>query len=138
MDRDHNYNMDITIRCVFGYNINTLKTLRENKVLIIQLEEADQKIFLSNIQNAAYHDKCGQHIQLLSGTKSLLGIGLKFVIERSLPYQDICASLQDFQKAVNLQCYLEENNLNKYKKFQPKIIRQINVDKSTMHQQQDC
>ena len=46
------------------------------------------------------------------GTRSLLGLGLKFCIERPRPYQDIDQALIQFKRSIDLRCHLERNNIN--------------------------
>ena len=51
-------------------------------------------------------------MQLPIGIKSLLGLGLKFCIERPRPYQDLCTSMQKFRKDVDLRSYLMKKGIN--------------------------
>lgn len=75
-------------------------------------ETEPDNVLTANISNSEFHNLLPEGQELPPGTKSLLGLGLKFCIERPRPYQDLCKSMQEFRAAVNLRCYLELEGKN--------------------------
>lgn len=50
--------------------------------------------------------------QIPPGTKSLLGLGLKYCIEQPRPYQNLCLSLKQLKRSINLRNHLLNENIN--------------------------
>ena len=85
-------------------------TAADNTSRIVETEP--DNVLTANISNSEFHNLLPEGQELPPGTKSLLGLGLKFCIERPRPYQDLCKSMQEFRAAVNLRCYLEQEGKN--------------------------
>ena len=105
-------------------NIKQKWLLRESLVLQLKescsehvnakciLDKEPKNVFKIQQKNFKFHNKCPTHMQLPIGIKSLLGLGLKFCIERPRPYQDLCTSMQKFRKDVDLRSYLFKQEMN--------------------------
>lgn len=122
--RNQDYNLVITIRRVFGLgiDINYNKSPYENTIEVILREP--KNIFRCNKTNSAFHDLFPSDIELPAGTKTLLGLGLKFCIERGRPYQDLCRSLCMFKKSVDLWTWLLEMEVESYDEFNRRLYVQ--------------
>jgi hypothetical protein len=110
LDRDYEYNTKCTIKRVFGFNVDKNKSAAINAERI--LDDEPQNVFKVFRTNLAFHNLCPAHIQLPVGTRALLGLGMKFCIERPRPYQDLCSALGQFKRDVDLRMFLVQNDLN--------------------------
>ena len=119
--RNHEYNLVVTIRRVFGFgiDINYNKSPYENAIEVILLEP--KNIFRCNKTNSAFHNLFPSDIELPAGTKSLLGLGLKFCIKRGRPYQDICTALRLFKRSVDLRKWLLDNDVEPNDEFNKRL-----------------
>lgn len=104
--RNHEYNLVITIRRVFGFGIkiNYNKSPYENTIEIVLREP--KNVFLCNKINSAIHGLFPSDINLPARTKPLSGLGLKFWIKWRCPYQDLCTALRQFKQSVDLRSWL--------------------------------
>ena len=80
-----------------------------------------KNVFRCSKTNAAFHDLFPADIKLPAGTKSLLGLGLKFCIERGRPYQDICTALQQFKRSTDIQDWRQKNGVDPSKDFNKRL-----------------
>mmetsp|Transcript_20284 Transcript_20284/g.21729 ORF Transcript_20284/g.21729 Transcript_20284/m.21729 type:complete len:115 (+) Transcript_20284:495-839(+) len=58
-------------------------------------------MFRCHKTNTAFHNLFPSNIKLPTGTKSLLGLGLKFCTEQGRPYQDLCTPLKQFKHSTD-------------------------------------
>ena len=101
----------MTIRRVFGFTLDISKSVHANAERI--LDDEPKNINKIQQRNFTFHNLCPPQIKLPVGLGALLGLGLKFCIERPRPYQDICTNLQRLRKSINIRNYLVKEGLNK-------------------------
>lgn len=70
-------------------------------------------MFRCSKTNSSFHNLLPDDITLPPGTRSLLGLGFKFCIERPRPYQDLCTALIQFKRSVDLRIHLIKKDLNR-------------------------
>ena len=110
--RDFNHTRHQTIQRVFGFTIDENLLVAENTTIQLSKEKRTM-LNTSSVTNSSFHNLLPQGITLPAGTRSLLGLGLKFCIEKPRPYQDICTGLQQFRNSINLCSYLQANGVTK-------------------------
>ena len=86
------------------------------------MDEESDNILTANISNSKFHNLLPDGQNRTTTRDKILGLGLKFYIERPRPYQDLCKSMQEFRVAVNLWCHLEwEGKNDPDKDFNPRM-----------------
>lgn len=122
-NRDSTYQIGLTIKRVYGFDIDTTQTALANSARVIQSEQADS--LLCNITNKAFHNHCRDSTILPPGTKSLLGLNLKFCIETPRPYQDIDDSLMQFKRSIDLYCHLKRKGVEDDDDYNPRLYKPL-------------
>ena len=80
-----------------------------------------KNVFRCSKTNAAFHDLFPTDVELPVGTKSLLGLGLKFCIKRGRPYQDLCTALKQFKRYTDIQDWRVKNGVEPSKDFNRRL-----------------
>ena len=107
--RDKEYNIRSTLQRVYGFNINYNQSASQNAVRV--LDDEPTNILQANNKNIHFHNLCPPEMVLPVGIKSLLGLGLKFCIERPRPYQDLCTALLKFKRDLDIRGFLIDNDM---------------------------
>lgn len=105
--KDGEYNTRITIRCVYGFDIDYNKNAYYNIINLLQRELYN--VVKGNNKNLQFHNLCPEDMKLPMGTRSVLGLGLKFCIEQPRPYQDIDTALMKLKRNIDIWYHLNKD-----------------------------
>lgn len=104
---DAAYHVRTTARCTFGFVPDTTKDLWQNKILVLGSTRTSE--YFSRLKTIAFHNLCEEGLELPSGIRNLLGLGLKFCIESPKPSSQIPLlhrSLDRFTRSLRIQYYI--------------------------------
>ena len=105
--KDGEYNTRITIKRVYGFNIDYNKNAYYNAINLLQQESYN--VVKAKNRNLQFHNLCPDDIKLPTGTRLVLGLGLKFCIERPRPYQDIDTALMKLKRDIDIWYHLNKD-----------------------------